>query len=71
VAAGVIVLVLVGVSAAAILRPRPTAREIGFAMALGLLAVIGGLLEWLASGRTSVRVLPWRVIALASQSWKR
>jgi hypothetical protein len=55
-AAGLIVLVPVGVAAAvvlAILRPRPSAREIGLALGLGLLAMMGGLVEWLTSGRMS------------------
>jgi hypothetical protein len=55
-AAGLIVLVPIAITAAAvlaILRPRPTARELGFALALSLLAMVGGLVEWLASGRTS------------------
>jgi len=55
-AAGLIVLVPIGVAAGvvlAILRPRPSVREIGFALALSLLAMAGGLLDWLASGRTS------------------
>jgi hypothetical protein len=55
-AAGVIVLVPIGIAAAvivAILRPRPSIRELGLALALGLLATAGGVVEWLASGRTS------------------
>lgn len=55
-AAGVIVLVPIGVAAAAIiaiLRPPPSIRELGLALALGLLATAGGLVEWLASWPTS------------------
>jgi hypothetical protein len=49
-AAGLIVLVPIGVAAGvvlAILRPRPSVREIGFALALSLLAMAGGLL-WMS-----------------------
>jgi hypothetical protein len=55
-AAGLIVLAPIGVAAAvvlAILRPRPSVRELGFTVALAVLAMAGGLLKWLSSGHPS------------------
>lgn len=53
-AAGLIVLVPVGLAAAVVvglLRQRPSRREIGWAIMLGAVAAAGGLIEWRASGQ--------------------
>lgn len=69
-AVGLVVMAPVGAAAIvvlAVLRPRPSGQEIGYALVLGVLATTGGLLEWSASAGTlgtALAQLPLAVLAL-------